>query len=111
MAFKARYTNTENVTVCYFGEAAANQGSFHETFNIASKWKLPVVYVCENNRYGMGTAVTRTSAVPEIAKRASAYAMRGEQLNGMDVLKFYDGMKDCIEYARAGKGPVLVEAL
>ncbi len=111
MAFASRYRNEENVTVCFFGEAAANQGAFHETLNMAAKWKLPVVYVCENNRYGMGTAVTRTSAVPEIYKRASAFAMRGEQADGMDAIKFHDAMKDAVEYARAGKGPVLVEAL
>jgi pyruvate dehydrogenase E1 component alpha subunit len=67
--------------------------------------------VVENNRYGMGTAIKRVSAVPEVAKRAAAYAMRGEQADGMDVLKMYDCMKDCADYARSGKGPVLVEAL
>lgn len=111
MGFASKYRNEDQVTVCFFGEAAANQGAFHETFNMASKWKLPVVYICENNRYGMGTAITRTSAVHEMYKRAAAYDMRGEQADGMDVLKFHDAVKDAVDYARSGKGPVLIEAL
>jgi pyruvate dehydrogenase E1 component alpha subunit len=110
MAFASRYRNEDRVTVCYFGDAAANQGAFHETLNMASKWKLPVIYICENNRYGMGTAVGRTSAVPEMYKRAVAYNMRGEPVDGMDCLKMYETVKDAAEYCRAGKGPVLLEA-
>ncbi|XXF75817.1 pyruvate dehydrogenase (acetyl-transferring) E1 component subunit alpha [Myxococcaceae bacterium GXIMD 01537] len=110
MAFASRYRNEDRVTVCYFGDAAANQGAFHETLNMASKWKLPVIYICENNRYGMGTAVGRTSAVPEMYKRASAYDMRGEPVDGMDALKMYEAVKDAAAYCRAGKGPVLLEA-
>ncbi len=110
MAFASRYRNEDRVTVCYFGDAAANQGALHETFNMASKWKLPVIYICENNRYGMGTAVGRTASVPEIYKRASAYTMRGEPVDGMDVLAMYEAVKDCADYCRAGKGPVLLEA-
>lgn len=110
MAFASRYRNEDRVTVCYFGDAAANQGALHETFNMAAKWKLPVIYICENNRYGMGTAVGRVAAVPEIYKRASAYDMRGEPVDGMDCLKMYEAVKDAAEYCRAGKGPVLLEA-
>ncbi|MDQ3266786.1 MAG: pyruvate dehydrogenase (acetyl-transferring) E1 component subunit alpha [Myxococcota bacterium] len=110
MAFASRYRNEDRVTLCFFGEAAANQGAFHETLNMASKWKLPVVYICENNRYGMGTAIKRVAAVPEMHKRASAYAMRGESVDGMDVLKVYDAVQDAVAYCRAGKGPVLLEA-
>ncbi|HYR55971.1 MAG TPA: pyruvate dehydrogenase (acetyl-transferring) E1 component subunit alpha [Myxococcaceae bacterium] len=110
MAFASRYRNEDRVTVCFFGDAAANQGAFHESLNMASKWKLPVVYICENNRYGMGTDFSRVSAEADISKRACAYAMRGEQVDGMDVLKVYDAVKDCAEYARAGRGPVLLEA-
>ena len=109
-AFASRYRDDGRVTVCYFGEAAANQGAFHESLNMASKWKLPVIYICENNRYGMGTAIKRVSPVAEIYKRASAYAMRGEPVDAMDVLKVHDVVKDCAEYCRAGKGPVLLEA-
>jgi pyruvate dehydrogenase E1 component alpha subunit len=110
MAFASRYRNEDRVTVCYFGDAAANQGAFHETLNMASKWKLPVIYICENNRYGMGTAVGRTSAVPEMYRRAVAYNMHGEPVDGMDCLKMYEAVKDAAEYCRAGKGPVLLEA-
>jgi pyruvate dehydrogenase E1 component alpha subunit len=110
MAFASRYRSEDRLTVCFFGDAAANQGSFHETLNMASKWKLPVLYICENNRYGMGTALDRISAEPDIYKRASAYAMRGEAVDGMDVLKMYDAVKDCAAHVRSGKGPVLLEA-
>jgi pyruvate dehydrogenase E1 component alpha subunit len=110
MAFASRYRNEDRVTVCYFGDAAANQGAFHETFNMAAKWKLPVIYICENNRYGMGTAIGRVSAEPEIYKRAAAYKMRGEAVDGMDCLKMYEAVKDAVEYCRAGNGPVLMEA-
>ncbi|MCI0572845.1 MAG: pyruvate dehydrogenase (acetyl-transferring) E1 component subunit alpha [Myxococcaceae bacterium] len=110
MAFKSKYCNEDRVTVCYFGDAAANQGSFHETFNMAAKWKLPVIYICENNRYGMGTALARVTAQTEIYRRAEPYGMRGEPVDGMDVLTMYEAVKDAAEYCRAGKGPVLLEA-
>lgn len=110
MGFASRYRGEDRVTAVFFGEAASNQGSFHESLNMASKWKLPVIYVVENNRYGMGTAMERISAVPEVAKRASAYAMRAESVDGMDVLKMYETVTDCAAYCRAGKGPVLIEA-
>ena len=109
-SFASRYRGEDRVTVCFFGEAAANQGSFHESLNMASKWKLPVIYLCENNRYGMGTAIIRVAAVAEIYKRAAGFAMRGEQVDGMDVLAVHDAVSDCAEYCRAGKGPVLLEA-
>ena len=80
-----RYRSEDRVTVCYFGDAAANQGAFHETLNMAAKWKLPVIFLCENNRYGMGTAFARVSPMPEVYKRAAAYDMRGEPVDGMDV--------------------------
>lgn len=110
MAFASKYRGEDRITLCFFGEAAANQGSFHESLNMASKWKLPVVYVVENNRYGMGTAIRRVAAVHEIHRRSAGYALRGEAVDGMDVLKVYEAVKDCAEHARAGKGPVLLEA-
>jgi pyruvate dehydrogenase E1 component alpha subunit len=109
-AFASRYRGEDRVTVCYFGEAAANQGAFHETLNMASKWGLPVVFLCENNRYGMGTAFARVSPMPEVYKRAAGFAMRGEAVDGMDVLEVYEAMKDVAAHIRAGKGPVLLEA-
>ena len=110
-ALSAKRRGTDQVAVCFFGEGALGQGIVYEVMNMAALWALPVVYVCENNKYGMGTEFTRVAAEAEIYKRASAYKMRGEQLNGRNVIKFYEGMKDCIDYARSGKGPVLVEAL
>jgi pyruvate dehydrogenase E1 component alpha subunit len=111
LGFAARYRNEGRVALCFFGDAAANQGAFHESLNMASKWKLPVIYICENNKYGMGTDIHRVAAVAEIAQRAVGYAMRGEQVDGMDVLKVYDAVQTAAEDARAGKGPVLLEAL
>jgi pyruvate dehydrogenase E1 component alpha subunit len=110
LAFASRYRSDGRVTVCYFGEAAANQGAFHETLNMAAKWSLPVILLCENNRYGMGTAFARVSPMPEVYKRAAAYGIRGEPVDGMDVLKVYEAVKDCAAHCRAGKGPVLLEA-
>jgi len=109
-AFASKYRGEDRVTVCYFGEAAANQGAFHETLNMASKWSLPVIFLCENNRYGMGTAFARVSPMPEVYKRAAAYGIRGEPVDGMDVLKVYEAVKECAAHARSGKGPVLLEA-
>src|SRR5262249_22399701 len=108
--FASRYRGENRITLCFFGDAAANPGAFHESLNMASKRKLPVLYLCENNKYGMRTDIARVSAEPEIYKRATAYAMRGEQVDGMDVLKVYDAVKDCADYIRSGRGPVLLEA-
>jgi len=110
LAFASRYRNDGRVAVCYFGEAAANQGAFHETLNMAAKWSLPVIFLCENNRYGMGTAFARVSPMPEVYKRASGYGIRGEPVDGMDVLKVYEAVRECAAHARSGKGPVLLEA-
>jgi pyruvate dehydrogenase E1 component alpha subunit len=110
MAFASKYRNENRVTVCSFGDAAANQGVMHETFNMAAKWKLPVLYIVENNKYGMGTDIARVSAEPDIHKRASAWRMRGEAVDGMDVLKVYDAAKALIAWIRAGNGPALLEA-
>jgi len=109
LAFASKYRNQDQVTVCIIGDAAANQGSFHETLNMAAKWKLPLILLVENNRYGMGTAYSRVS-LGQIHERAAAYGMRGEACDGMDVLKMYEAVKDCAEYCRSGKGPVLLEA-
>jgi pyruvate dehydrogenase E1 component alpha subunit len=110
LAFAAKYRNEDTVTVCSFGDAASNQGAMHETFNMAVKWKLPVLYIVENNKYGMGTDIARVSSVPEISKRAPAWDMRGESVDGMDVLTVYEKAKELIEWIRAGNGPVLLEA-
>lgn len=110
LGFASRYRGEDRVTVCSFGDAAANQGAMHETFNMAQKWKLPVLYIVENNKYGMGTDIARVSSVPDIHRRASGWDMRGEEVDGMDALAVYDKAKELVEWIRAGNGPVLLEA-
>ena len=95
----------------FFGDGAVNEGTFHEALNLASLWKLPVVFFCENNQYAMGTALSRSSAVPEIYKRAEAYAIPGQQVDGMDVDAVYRATVDAVERARRGGGPTLIEAI
>jgi pyruvate dehydrogenase E1 component alpha subunit len=110
MAFASKYRNEDRITVCSFGDAAANQGALWETFNMAAKWKLPVLYVVENNKYGMGTDISRVSAEPDIHKRAAAFRMKGASVDGMDVLQVHDTVKELAEYIRGGNGPALLEA-
>ncbi len=110
MAFASKYRNEDRVTVCSFGDAAANQGALHETFNMAVKWKLPVLYVVEQNKYGMGTDIARVSSIPDIHKRAPGWGIRGESVDGQDVVAVYEKVKELTEWIRAGNGPVLLEA-
>ncbi len=94
-----------------FGDAAVNNGAFHEALNMAAVWKLPVIFICENNRYGMGTAIERSSAVPDVWRRASAYDVRGEHVDGMDVLAVRDAVaRAAAECRPEGGKPVLLEA-
>jgi pyruvate dehydrogenase E1 component alpha subunit len=109
MAFAAKYRDTEQVAVCYFGEAAVNNGAFHEALNMAALWKLPAIYLCENNRYGMGTALERASAIYDISERASSYDMANEVVDGQDVLIMHAAMERAVERARTGKLPTLLE--
>ena len=109
-AFAAKYRGRDDVTACYFGEAAANIGAFHETLNIAALWKLPVVFIVENNRYGMGTALERASAVWNVNERACSYDMDHEVADGMDVLAVHDVMERAVARARADNAPTLIEA-
>jgi pyruvate dehydrogenase E1 component alpha subunit len=109
MAFAAKYRATDQVAVCYFGEAAVNNGAFHEALNMAALWKLPAVYICENNRYGMGTALERASAIYDISERASSYDMANEVVDGQDVLIMHAAMERAVERARADKVPTLLE--
>jgi pyruvate dehydrogenase E1 component alpha subunit len=109
LAFAAKYRGTEQVAVCYFGEAAVNNGAFHEALNMAALWKLPCVYICENNRYGMGTALERASAIYDISERASSYDMINEVVDGQDVLTMKNAMDRAVERARHDKAPTLVE--
>jgi pyruvate dehydrogenase E1 component alpha subunit len=109
MAFAVKYRNTDQVAVCYFGEAAVNNGAFHEALNMAALWKLPAIYICENNRYGMGTALERASAIYDISERACSYDMANEVVDGQDVLVMHAAMERAVERARADKHPTLLE--
>jgi pyruvate dehydrogenase E1 component alpha subunit len=109
MALGDKYANQKNVTICMFGDGATNIGFFHEAVNMSKVWNLPVLWVCENNVYGMGTAVERASAVSSIAVKARGYDMPSERVDGMDVLKVYEASKKVIEDVRAGNGPFLLE--
>lgn len=98
------------VTLCFFGDGAANQGTFHESLNFAALMKLPVVYVCENNLYAMSTPVAECASVPELAQRAHSYGMEGVTVDGMDVLAVLDEVRKAVKKARDGEGPTLIEA-
>jgi pyruvate dehydrogenase E1 component alpha subunit len=111
LAFAFQYQGKDNVVLCFFGDGATNNGDFHEALNLASLWKLPVVYICENNLYGMGTALRKSSALQEIHRKASAYNMPGERVDGMDVFAMREATTRAIAAARAGEGPTLLEAL
>jgi pyruvate dehydrogenase E1 component alpha subunit len=109
MAFAIKYRRSDQVAVCYFGEAAVNNGAFHEALNMAALWKLPAIYICENNRYGMGTALERASAIYDISERAYSYDMPNEVVDGQDVLIMHAAMERAVERARADKVPTLLE--
>ena len=109
LAFSHKYNGNNNVSITYFGDGAANQGQVYEAYNIASLWKLPVVFVIENNRYGMGTSVNRSSAGDNLADRGKAYGIKFEIVDGMDVLAVRDAATRATEYCRSGKGPYILE--
>jgi pyruvate dehydrogenase E1 component alpha subunit len=100
-----------NIVLCFFGDGAVNQGEFHESLNLAAIWRLPIVFLCENNLYGMGTNVRRVSAEPDIWKRACAYNIPAEQVDGMDVLAVRDLVRKAAGHARDDKGPYFIEAV
>jgi len=110
VAFAAKYLRQPNVTLCFFGEAAVNIGSFHESLNLAALWKLPVVYICENNRFGMGTPIERSSALYDLSQKALGYNMARAHVDGMDVLAVRDVMAEAVERARKESAPTLIEA-
>lgn len=98
-----------DVVLCYFGEGAANQGTFHESLNMAALWKLPVLFICENNRYQIGTEIHRNSAVIEVYKRGCANGVPGKHVDGMDVLAVYEATQVALQHVRSGNGPFLLE--
>ena len=111
LAFAHRYREDGRISVTYLGDGAINQGQVYESFNMAALWKLPVVYVIENNRYGMGTSVSRASARTDLFQRGVAYGIPGEQVNGMDVVAVHEAGLAASEHARSGEGPIILEML
>jgi len=109
-AFSAKYRDTNQVAVSFFGDGANNTGSFHESLNLAGIWKLPVVYVCENNLYATQMSFMKATAGQNVAIRAQSYAMPGVQVDGQDILAVYEAAGEAIARARAGEGPSLIEA-
>jgi len=111
LAFAAQYLGKPEVVVAIFGEGATNCGAFHEALNLAALWKLPVLFLCENNLYAMGTPVAVASAVPEMARKACAYAIPAEGVDGQDVLAVFEATRRALAHCRSGAGPYFLEAL
>ncbi len=109
LAFANNYRGNDNVTIAYFGDGASNQGQVYESFNMAELWKLPVVYVIENNRYAMGTSVTRSSAQTDFSRRGISFNIPGDQIDGMDVRAVKAAGDKAVAWCRAGKGPFILE--
>ena len=109
LAFANRYRGTDNVSLTYFGDGAANQGQVYESFNMAELWKLPVIYVIENNRYAMGTSVSRSSAQTDFSKRGTSFNIPGEPVDGMDVRAVKAAGEKAVAWCRAGNGPIILE--
>ncbi len=109
LAFANRYRGNDNVSIAYFGDGAANQGQVYESFNMAELWKLPVIYVIENNRYAMGTSVSRSSAQQDFSKRGASFNIPGEQVDGMDVRAVKAAADKAVKWCREGNGPYILE--
>jgi pyruvate dehydrogenase E1 component alpha subunit len=110
VAFASKYQETDQVTLCFFGEAAVNQGAFHESLNMAQLWKLPCIYICENNMYGMGTSLERAMSLQDVAQKSCAYEIASEFVDGMDVLKMRQATQRAVKRAREESLPTLLEA-
>ncbi|MEW6030636.1 MAG: pyruvate dehydrogenase (acetyl-transferring) E1 component subunit alpha [Chloroflexota bacterium] len=109
LALGDQYAKNDNITICMFGDGATNIGYFHEALNLAKTWGLRVLWVCENNQYGMGTSVERASAVDEIRQKAEGYGMKNAEVNGMDVLAVYEAAKEALDYIRKESQPYFLE--
>ncbi|HKV02364.1 MAG TPA: pyruvate dehydrogenase (acetyl-transferring) E1 component subunit alpha, partial [Ktedonobacteraceae bacterium] len=109
VALAMQYQGLDTIVACFFGDGAVDEGAFHEALNLSAIWKLPVIYICENNQYSMGMAVDKAWAVDSLLPRAAAYNMPGEQVDGMDVVLVYEAMKRAVERTRSGQGPSLLE--
>jgi len=110
-AFKSVYNDEDRVTICFFGEGATNIGGFHEAMSLAGLWQLPIVFVCENNQYAMGTPLKRTSAVEDLSIKAKGYAMVGDRFEGHDVTLVRERIAEAVNRARTGGGPTFIEVL
>ena len=111
LAFANRYRGNDNVCLTYFGDGAANQGQVYESFNMAELWKLPVIYVIENNRYAMGTAIHRSHSNTDLSKRGLSFNIQGEQVDGMDIRAVKAAGEKAVKWCREGKGPYILEML
>lgn len=109
IAFALQYQKKKNIAVTFLGDGAANQGQVYESFNMASLWNLPALFIIENNKYGMGTSVDRSTATAEFYRRGEAFGIPGEQVDGMDFFAVYNMVKKAAKYVRSGKGPYLLE--
>src|SRR5713101_1852420 len=110
MGYGIRLKGTDQVVLCFFGDGAVNEGAFHEALNVSALWDLPVVYIIENNRYGMGTSIDRASSVKDLYQRASAYGVPRREVNGMDIVAVRSALGEAIDRARKEKRPTLIEA-
>lgn len=111
LALASKMLGDDRITVAYFGDGASNIGAFHESLNLASIWKLPVIFVCQNNRYGEHTKYEHATAIDQIAKRAASYTMPGIHVDGNDPIAMYNAAKEAVDRARSGGGPTLIEAM
>jgi pyruvate dehydrogenase E1 component alpha subunit len=111
IALAEQYRETDNIVLCFFGDGSTNIGYFHESLNLAGVWDLPVLWICENNQYGMGTTIDRASAVPRMIDKATAYGMEGEQVNGMNIFEVYEATQKALKKIREGQGPQFLEML
>jgi pyruvate dehydrogenase E1 component alpha subunit len=111
VALAAKYRGTDEVSLCFFGDGATNIGAFHESLNLASVWKLPAIFLCENNLYGEYSPIAATTAVTDLTRRADAYAMATAKIDGMDVALVHATVAEAAARARAGEGPTFIEAL
>lgn len=111
IALAEQYKATDSVVLCYLGDGSTNIGYFHESLNMAGVWELPIIYIVENNQYGMGTSISRASAVPDMATKACAYGMPAKQVDGMNIITVYEATATALDEVRGGSGPQLLEML
>jgi pyruvate dehydrogenase E1 component alpha subunit len=109
IAFAHKYKGKDNICLTYFGDGAANQGQVYETFNMAQLWKIPVIFIIENNEYAMGTSVKRSSSTTELYRRGEAFGIAGRQVDGMDMLEVRKAALEAVDFVRSGKGPMILE--